>query len=122
MNSDQIAAAISAVRSQVRWKSGSAMRHLLKRKLRGHLPMGATIDDYESIIRAVLQDTNAQVCLYWHDDTSYVAVSAVLGEDHWLVMFDADGVMESAFVVDRPSRYLNKQAFKPIGSLLEVLG
>lgn len=84
--------------------------------------MDATIDDYENIIQAILQDTSAQVYLYWHENTPYVAVSAVLGEDDWLVMFDADGVMESAFVVDRPSRYLNKQAFDLIGSVEEVLG
>jgi len=37
-------------------------------------------------------------------------------------MFDVDGVMESAFIVDRPSRYLNKQSFELIGSVREVLG
>lgn len=80
------------------------------------------MDDYENIIQTILQDTSAQVYLYWHEGTPYVAVSAVLGKNRWLAMFDIDGVMESAFVVDRPSRYLNKQAFELIGSVEEVLG
>jgi len=58
---EQIADAIRSVRSQVRWKPGSAVRHLLKRKLRGHLPSEATLDDYERMVWTVLQDPQAQV-------------------------------------------------------------
>ena len=47
---------------------------------------------------------------------------AMRGQDHWLVMFDLDGVLESAFVVDRPSRYFDKRAFELAGSVQEVLG
>jgi hypothetical protein len=57
----QIANAVRSVRSQVRWKPGSAVRHLLKRKLRGHLPSEATLDDDERMVWTVLQDLQAQV-------------------------------------------------------------
>lgn len=78
----QTANAIRSVRFQVRWKPGSAMRHRLKRRLRGHLPSEATLDDYEHIVLTVLQDSQAQVYRYRHDDTSYVAVVAMVEQCH----------------------------------------
>ena len=117
----QIATAVHSVRSQVRWKPGSAVRHLLKRKLRGHLPSGATLDDYERMVWTVLQDQLAQVYLYRYRDTPYVAVVAVIEQRHWLVIFAMDGMMESAYVVERPEHYLSHPAFTYIGSLSEVM-
>jgi hypothetical protein len=35
-------------------------------------------------------------------------------------MFSYDGMMESAFVVERPERYLSKPGFEQIGLLSEV--
>ena len=118
---EQIANAIRSVRSQVRWKPGSAVRHLLKRKLRGHLPYGATLDDYERTVWTVLQDPQAQVYLYRYRDALYVAVVAVVEQHYWLAMFTMDGVMESAYVVERPEHYLSHPAFECIGSLSEVM-
>ena len=118
---EQIADAIRSVRSQVRWKPGSAVRHLLKRKLRGHLPSEATLDDYERMVRTVLQDLQAQVYLYRYRDILYVAVVAVVEQRHWLVMFAMDDVMESAYVVERSEHYLRHPAFERIGSLSEVM-
>lgn len=118
----QIVTTIQSVKSQVRWRPGSAARHLLKRKLRGHLPAEATLDDYERIIQAVLGDNQANVYIYWHNNTPYATVVAVIQNNHWLVMFGLDGLMESAYVVERPDRYLKKSFFESIGSLSEVLG
>jgi len=117
----QIANAVRSVRAQVRWKPGSAVRHLLKRKLRGHLPSGATLDDYERMVWTVLRDPQAQVYLYRYRDTPYVAVVAVVEQRHWLVIFAMDGVMESAYVVERPEQYLSHPAFAYMGSLSEVM-
>ena len=117
----QIANAVRSVRAQVRWKPGSAVRHLLKRKLRGHLPSGATLDDYERMVWTVLRDPQAQVYLYRYRDTPYVAVVAVIEQRHWLVIFAMDGMMESAYVVERPEQYLSHPAFEYIGSLSEVM-
>ena len=117
----QIADAIRQVRSDVRWKPGSATRHLLKRRLRGHLPTDATLGDYERIIQSVLEDAQAQVYVYWHKDTPYVTVVSILQRQHWLVMFSLDGLMESAYVVEHPERYLSKPVFEWVGSLSEVL-
>lgn len=111
---------IRAVRARVRWKPDSASRHLQKRKRRGHLPPNATIDDYESIIRTALQDKAAQVYRYWYNRLPYVAVVAMVQTNRWLIMFSYDGVLESAFVVEHPERYLNKPGFEWIGSLGEL--
>lgn len=117
----QIAAAIHSVRSQVRWKPGSAARHLQKRKMRGHLPAGATLDDYEHVIQAILEDARAEVYAYWYEGTPYVAIVAVFQERCWRVMFSLGGLMESAYVVEHPEQYLSQSAFERLGSLSEVL-
>ncbi len=112
--------AINAVRENARWKANSAKRHLQKRKLRGHLPETATIKDYERVILTVLQDESAQVFRYWYNRLPYVALTATIQSQIWLVMFSYDGVIESAFVVERPNHYLSKPGFEPIGLLSEV--
>ncbi len=116
----EVLEAIRAVRAYVHWKPDSASRHLEKRKRRGHLPPTATIDDYELIIRTVLQDKAAQVYRYWYNRLPYVAVVAMVQTNRWLIMFSYDGVLESAFVVEHPERYLNKPGFEWIGSLGEL--
>ena len=100
---EQIITAIQAVKVHIQWKPGSAPRHLLKRKLRGHLPTEATLADYERIIRLVLNETEASVYAYHHRDAVYVALVAVVQAQHWLVMFTLEGVLESAFVIERPT-------------------
>jgi hypothetical protein len=117
----QVASAIRSVRLEVRWRPGSAIRHLRKRRLRGHLPPDATIEEYDRIIQRILQDPDAQVYVYWHGDVSYVAIVAIVQHSSWLVMFDLDGVLETAYVVERPDRYLNKSVFQRLGSVHEVV-
>ena len=116
----QMLKAIKAVRSQVCWKHNSAVRHLYKRKQRGHLPPTATLEDYERIILTVLQDKTGRVYRYWYNGIPYVTVVATVDTRQWLVMFAYDGVLESAFVIERPERYLSKPGFEWIGSLNEV--
>lgn len=117
----QTANAIQSVKLQVRWRPGSAVRHLLKRKLRGHLPVEATISDYERIIQMVLEDTQAKVYIYRYNHIPYVTVVALVQNHPWLVMFHQDGLMESAYIVERPDHYLNKPAFELLGRLEEVI-
>ncbi len=113
--------AVDSLRLQINWRPGSAVRHLLKRKVRGHLPGNATLQDYERIIRTVLEDSEAEVYAYWFQDTPYATVVAVVEERHWLVMFDLAGWMESAFVVEQPEQHLNRPAFQPLGLLGDLL-
>lgn len=72
------------------------------------------------MILTVLQDESARVLRYWYNRLPYVTMVATVQSRPWLVMFSYDGVMESAFVVERPERYLSKPGFEPIGSLGEV--
>ncbi len=118
----QIVTAIQSTKLQVRWRPGSAARHLLKRKLRGHLPNEATLGDYEQIIRTVLEAAQAKVYVYRHHDVPYVVVTTIVQSRHWLVMLALDGVMESAYVVENPGSYLSKPVFEMVGWLNEVLG
>lgn len=85
-----------------------------------YLPSTATLEDYERIILTVLQDKTGRVYRYWYNDILYVTVVATVDTRQWLVMFAYNGVMESAFVVERPERYLSKPGFEWIGSLNEV--
>lgn len=117
----QISSAIQSVRSQVRWKQGSGERHLAKRRARSHLPVEATLNDYEQIIHSVLTDTTAQIYLYRYDPEVYIAIVAIVEGQTWLAMFNLEGIMESAFVVERPDRYLSRSIFERIGTLDEVL-
>jgi hypothetical protein len=107
--------------SSYRWRLGSAARHLLKRKLRGHLPTEATLGDYERIIQTVLEDAQAKVYIYRHNEVPYVTVLAVIQGRHWLVMFALDGLMESAYILANPDSYLSKPGFEMLGTLNEVL-
>lgn len=114
--------AIHRIQRQISWPPQSASRHLIKRKSRGHLPPNATLADYNGIIHALVSDPNAVVYAYWHGTTMYVAVVGLSQAETWLVMFDLSGVMESAFVVERPQHYLNRPVFQRLGSLQEVAG
>lgn len=117
----QIRNAIRVVRSQVRWRPGSETGHLLKRKVRNHLPLSATLADYERIILDVVSDPVARVFVYWHGPVPYPTVVATIDSRLWLVMCDLDGVLESAYIVERPGHYLNRPVFELLGTLAEIL-
>ena len=112
---------IQKVQEEIRWKPGSAARHLLKRKLRGHLPTIATLADYEQIIRRILTTSEATIYLYRHQDIIYPTVICPLDRNLWMVMFSADAIMETAFVIENPDSYLQPSLFERVGSLDEVL-
>lgn len=114
-------ALIRQLRRNIVWKPGAASRHLLKRKLRGHLPSDASLADYENLIRRLLKSEDASIYVYYVDDTPYLVVAAPFQERLWLVMASVDGMMETAFVVENPSAYLERDAFQYIGKLGEVV-
>lgn len=109
------------VQSELQWKPNSAMRHLRKRKSRGHLSVDATLDDYSQIIKTVLKTDTAKIFLYSYGNDFYPTVVTVLEDKHWLVMFSMEGVMETAFIVENPDTYLSPPEFEPVGLLYEVL-
>ncbi len=117
----QIRNAIQRIQTQIKWRAGSETGHLLKRKVRNHLPLNATLADYERIIKAVVTDRKARVFVYWHGQKCYPTIVSTIEEQQWLVMFDLDGVLETAYIVERPDRYLNRSVFESVGTLDEVL-
>ena len=112
--------AIQRLRESIRWRPGSLERHLAKRKARGHLPADATTQDYEAVIIAALSHATAFLYLYWHSGTAYVAIRTEIENQVWLVMFDLQGWMESAFVVEKPQSYFSKLTFQAIGHLKDI--
>ncbi len=97
--------AIRLVQHRIRWKQGGASSHLRKRKGRGHLAEDATQASDEQIDLSVISDRNATVYLYAHSSETYAAVVANIQRLTWLIVFALDGVLESAFTVERPQLY-----------------
>ena len=116
-----IPALIWQLRRGLNWKPGAASRHLLKRKVRHHLPSNASMADYEGLIRRLLESEDANIYVYYGDDTPYLCIAAPLEERLWLVMASFDGIMETAFVVENPTTYLERSAFHHVGQLGEVM-
>ena len=113
--------AIKSVQSGIRWRHDSAAKHLEKRKARRQLPANATLAAYEQIITTIVNDPQARVFVYWHNQRAYPTVVSVIDGEHWLVMIDESGFLESAFVVDRPERYLMRSQFQELGMLKQIL-
>jgi hypothetical protein len=113
--------AIKRVQAEIRWKPGSAGRHLFKRRFYGHLPLEATLEDYHALIRKVVTSDDASVFLHWYKEDAYPAVATTVGGRVWLVMFSLEGILESAYVVIDPDSYLTSPKFDFVGPLNEVI-
>jgi hypothetical protein len=116
----QIVAAIRTVQAHVWWKPGSLDRHLNTRKKRNHLPPKATAADYEAIVQGVLTEDANIVYLFHMNGVDYVTIVEPT-ERPWLVMFDLNGLMETAFIVENPQSYLNKREFSQVDTVQRVL-
>jgi hypothetical protein len=118
---DLLPSSIRRIQAEIRWKPGSAGRHLHTRRLRGHLPQEATIEDYDGIIRTILTNEKASVYLCWYAEDVFPAITTKLAGHVWFVMFSLEGILESAFIVENPNSYLNMPNFEYVGLLSEVL-
>jgi len=120
MNRNELAAAILLVRTRLIWKPDSAERHVKQRIRRGHLPTTATLAEYEDIIQTVIHSQKAHVYIFWYNGIPYVSIIDDVNDKHWLVMFALNGLLESAYIVERPELYLNKAEFEYIDLLSKV--
>lgn len=120
----QIVQAIRVVHTQLIWKPGSAERHLRRRIHRQHLPQTTTLADYENLIRVVIHQQTAQIYIYWHDTLAesvpYVAIVGIVHGETWLVMFSLKGILESAYLVERPHYYLSEPEFEWVCELGDI--
>ena len=112
---------IRKLRKEVTRKPGAATRHLLKRKLRGHLPVDASLKDYDQLIGHLLENNEAAIYVYYTGEISYLAVVARFDNKVWLVIMSFEGVMETAFVVENPDAYLERDEFQFFGLMGEVI-
>jgi hypothetical protein len=80
-----IVSGIRRLREHVQWRPGKAETHLSKRIALGHLPIGATLADYEALILHVIHAPTAEVFVYGWDDTIYPTVVAEVESIRWLV-------------------------------------
>jgi hypothetical protein len=108
MTDPQAALALEALRQlqqEIRWKAGKALSHLEKRIRLKHLPEGTTLEVYGALILSIVQDPSAELLVYQFGEHLYPTVVAMVEERLWLVMMDANGVMETAFPPDDPEIY-----------------
>jgi hypothetical protein len=121
INTDDILSLIQRLRHGIIWKPSAAARHLLKRKLRGHLPTDATIADYEAVIQRVMSMVDASIYVYQTEGLHFLAVATWLEGRLWLVITSFEGIMETAFVVENTETYLEREAFQYVGKMSEVV-
>ena len=89
------------------WKENKLEIHLNKRKRLGHIPDNWTAEDYNLKIIDILEDVNLEFYKYYMD--GFDQVYYVFGLPNWVVIVGENGIMETAFEVDRKSYndYLN---------------
>jgi hypothetical protein len=116
-----IRAAIRFIRSRIQWKPGKDIQHVQTRIRYGHLPATATVAAYEAVIRRILNDESADVYLYVWEAKAYPTIVSTYQNRLWLVMFDMNGVMETAFPPTDPDEYLADPRFQFLGKLEELI-
>jgi hypothetical protein len=112
--------AIGKVRKVIIWKPGKADSHLVRRILKGHLPDGATLEQYNTIITFVVNNPDANVYGYLYGGKIYPTLVANVENQLWLVMIGLDGVLETAFPPNDPEGYLSNRGFNNLGSVKEL--
>ena len=118
---DAIVSAIQVLRGQLKWKPGSDVRHLAKRKRMEHLPPDATLADYTDLILGVLAAPVSKVYCYDHESTRYGVVVGMYGDRDWLVIFTLQGVLETAFPPGNAQRYIDRRQMRLLGTMEELV-
>jgi hypothetical protein len=113
--------ALRQIQTRPQWKPGRDLPHLQKRKRKGHLPTEASIDTYDQLIQSVVNASESLVYRYPVGGRNYYAVRGEAKEREWLVIFDALGVLETAFPPTTIDEYLNRQGFAYVGTVGALL-
>jgi hypothetical protein len=117
----EIVTAINFVKESIKWRPNKDQLHLEKRVRLNHLPMMATLSDYNDIIRLIIHDESATVYLFHFDNIVYPVVVTSYENKVWLAMFGMDGVMETAFPPDKPDEYFQDSRYQLIGTLKDII-
>jgi hypothetical protein len=117
---DRITDAIRRLREGVRWRPEKDVQHLAKRIELRHLPVGATMAEYEALIIRVVNTPHAEVFAYLWGETLYPTVVAEVEGVRWLVMLGLDSIIETAFPPEDAETYLANLRFQRLGTLEEL--
>jgi hypothetical protein len=120
-NMEELFDALKRLREEVQWKAGKDIEHLNKRRRMGHLAQKATLAEYVKIISELVHNGQNVVYLYAVREEHYYAVSGVIQDRVWLVIFGSKGLMETAFPPIDPEDYLERRGFVLLGRIEEVL-
>jgi len=113
--------ALHFIRKTVQWKQGKDILHLKKRQKMNHLPLSASLVDYNKIISALIGNERNIIYLYEFRGMYYYAVRGFIHEKEWLAIFGANAVMETAFPPENIDYYLERRGFVLLGRMKEVL-
>lgn len=99
------------------WKPHSLEKHLKKRKEVEHIPVNWSEDDYNEKILGILNNKETEIYVYYR--SGFPQKYFVYGLPDWVVIIGENGIMETAFIIDRQksySEYLSeKDGYKKIG-------
>lgn len=117
----EASAALRAVREEICWRTSKDLQHLKKRKEMGHLPKDFSMEDYNSLIEKLIGKDDNFVYLYVFGSKRYYAVRGEFLTAQWLVIFDKQGIIETAFPPYDIKSYLKNRGFVLIGRIGEIL-
>ena len=113
--------ALKGLREKVKWKPGKDIAHLNKRRRMGHLAQDATLAEYVKIVAEVVHNGKNVLYLYEVRAKHYYAVSGVIHDRIWLVIFGLQGLMETAFPPMDIEDYAERRGFVLLGQIEEVM-
>jgi hypothetical protein len=117
----EASSALSALRTELRWKPGKDIQHLEKRKAMGHLPKHSSLEDYNALINELIEDNSNVVYLYEFRTKRYYAVRGSIQGVDWVVIFGKDGIIETTFPPKEIDGYIQRRGFRLLGKIEEVL-
>jgi hypothetical protein len=117
---DRIANAIRQLHGGGCWRPEKDVQQLAKRIELGHLPVEATLVEYEALIIRVVNTPYAEVFAYRWSETLYPTIVAEVEGVRWLVMIGLDSIMETAFPPEDAETYLANLRFQRLGTLEEL--
>ena len=116
-----VAAALRHVRTAGRWKPSRDIPHLHKRQRKGYLPSDASMETYNQLIQDLVHAPDSLVYHYPVGGQHYYAVRGKINRREWLIIFDDQSVLETAFPPTDMPRYLDSHGFEYVGTVEETL-
>ncbi|QKY70209.1 hypothetical protein [Lentibacillus sp. CBA3610] len=109
-------------KDKIIWKPGKGEGHLIKRKELGHIPNDFTLDDYNNLIKRIVNNNLNELYLYYKKffDQHYFAIGD--DERNWEVIAGEDGVMETAYEITDAAyeHHFKKEGYVYLGVIKEV--